>query len=104
MRCEREFLIDHRHAATACVQRVTRSEGPAVQFDLAAVRRMRAAQNFHQRALPCAIFSDERVDLARSHLERNAPQSLRRTESLSDAGQFEAVSYTHLTLPTSDLV
>ena len=45
------------------------------------------------------MFDDDLQALARRNYQGGMP-----IELLSDAYLFEAVSYTHLTLPTSDLV
>jgi hypothetical protein len=65
MRREREFLVNHLHPGPARLQWIARPERNAVQLDLAFIRLVRAAQNFHQRALPCAVLADQRVNLAR---------------------------------------
>ena len=56
---------------------------------VAAIRRVRAAEDLHQRALARAILADERVDLAGRDLQRNATQRPRRAESFANAGEFE---------------
>jgi hypothetical protein len=90
VRGEVQFLINHRDAALPGVQWIARHEGLAVELERAGVRLIRAAQDFHERALARAVFADERVNLARRHRERNVPQRRRRPERFADGGHLQA--------------
>src|SRR5947207_1704592 len=65
VRCERQFLIDHRHAGAACMQRIAWMERGAVESHGSGIRLKCAGQNAHQRTFPGAILTDERAYLAR---------------------------------------
>ena len=54
---------------------------------------MRAAENFHQRALPRAVLADECMDLARTDTHRNAPQRGSRAERFLNSVEGEAVRH-----------
>ena len=69
--------------------RVLRLERLAINGDGAGVRAIRAAENFHQRALARAILADERVDFAGLHGEGDIFQRARGSESLLHAGHLE---------------
>ena len=73
--------------------RVARRERRAVQRDAPRVRLVRAAEDFHQRALPRAILADERMHLALTDAQRNAPQRGRRAEALAHVLKDEAVGH-----------
>ena len=64
MRRECEFLINHRHAGFARVQRIAGNVVRAVEKHFAFVRRNRAGEDFHQRGFARAVFADERHDFA----------------------------------------
>ena len=87
MEREIQLLIDHRHALQARVVRILRHVGLAAELHRAGIGRVRAAEDFHQRALARAVFADERVHLAGRDLERHAAQSARGAEAFLDAGQ-----------------
>ena len=79
---EVEFLINHRHAGGARVQRIARLERLAVKREAAGIRPVRATEHFHQRAFACTVFTDERVDFPGGDLEAHAVQRDRRAEAL----------------------
>ena len=83
VRCQVEFLVDHRDPASTRVQRVRRPEGRALEFDVARVRHIGPAENLHQRALAGAIFADQRVDFARPDLQRDILERTRGAEALA---------------------
>ena len=68
------------HHRTPRLVRIARRKRCAVQRDAPRVRLVRAAEDFHQRALPRAILADERMHLAHAHAQRNAPQRGSRGE------------------------
>ena len=79
---EVEFLINHRHAGVARMQRIARLERTAVEREAAAVRSVRAAEHLHQRAFAGTVFADECVHLASSDLEAHAVERNGRPEAL----------------------
>ncbi len=68
-RHEREFLINDADAAQPNGQRIAGWQGPAVEQDLARVRRDRAAEHLDQRGLAGAVLADERMDFPGRQLE-----------------------------------
>jgi hypothetical protein len=80
-------LIDHAHTTTPRVQRIARRERLPVEFDFPAVRRVRAAENFHQCTLARTVLADERVHFTGRDFERHASQCLRRAEGFANAGK-----------------
>ena len=95
MRREREFLINHRHAGLARVERIAGNVSRAVEKHLALVRRNRAGQNFHQRGFARAVFADERHDFAGRDGQLHAAQRLRRAEAPAHAAHFESGGIGH---------
>jgi hypothetical protein len=83
MRRQIQFLVNHRNAASHCLQRTARRVRRAVQKHFAAVRLQRAAQRFHQRAFARAIFANQRVNFPRRHFQRNAAQGLHPLETFA---------------------
>ncbi len=71
---ERRVLMDGDHAQPSRLDRREAVDGLAVDDDGAAVGRGRAGEDPHQRGLAGAVFADERVDLARAHVERGVGQ------------------------------
>ncbi len=76
-----------RNGDDACGNGVARpAEVPdfAADRDLAPVGPMHAAKNAHQRRFSRAVLADERVHLARQHVERDAIERPRRAELFAD--------------------
>ena len=61
----------------------------AVDFDRAAIRLMRAGDDFDERGFARAIFAEQRVDFARLQIERHALQRAHRAEGFGDGGELE---------------
>ena len=93
IRREVQLLVDHRYARAPCLVRIARRIRRAVQRDAPRVRLVRAAEDFHQRALPRAILADERMHLALAHAQRNAPQRGSRAERFFDSVEGEAYHF-----------
>ena len=89
MRRQVQFLVDHRDAATPCVQRVMRLVGPSFELDFARVRSVGAAQNLHERALARAILPDQGVDFARADLKGNGFERPRCPERFLHSGHAQ---------------
>ena len=87
---EVEFLINHRHAAVAGVQRIAWLERLAVECELAGVRSVRAAEHLHQRAFAGTVFADERVDLPGVDLETHAVERDGRAKVLGHPIDLQA--------------
>ncbi len=89
VRRQRQFLVDHRDAGPARVERIARRKRLAGQPHRAAVRRERACENRHQRALARAVLADERAHLARRHREIDRVERDGRAKRLADAAHLE---------------
>src|ERR1019366_5722675 len=90
VRAERELLVDHGEAAGARVGRAARRPGGAVEGHGAAVGRLYAGEDLHQRALAGAVLPEDGVHLARSRLELDPAQRDGRAERLAEVGQLDA--------------
>ena len=93
IRREVQLLVDHRHSRAPRLVRIARRKRRAVQRDAPRVRLVRAAEDFHQRALPRAILADERMHLALADAQRNAPQRGSRAEAFTDAFESKPVRH-----------
>jgi len=69
--------------------RVFRRVGLAAEFHRALVGGVRAAEDFHERALARAVFADQRVHLTRQNLQRDAAQGARGAEAFLDSREAE---------------
>ena len=90
VRRERQLLVDHRDAGLPRGQRIARRVSGAVEPHLPGVRRQRARENRHQRALPGAVLADERADLAATHGEIHGIERHGRAEGLAHAAHLES--------------
>ncbi len=59
-----EVLVDHADRVGLGVERSADGDRPAVDPDLALVRRVEAGRNVHQRGLAGAVLAEEGMDLA----------------------------------------
>jgi hypothetical protein len=59
------------------------------KIDLPAVGREHAGQNMHQRAFACAVFTDQRMDLAAANFQIDAVERFDAGELLDDAAGIE---------------
>src|SRR5882724_4449361 len=62
---------------------------PAVDQDLAGIGAVKAVDDVHQRRLPRAVFTDQAVDAALRHRERNRAVRVHRAETLVNAAQLQ---------------
>jgi len=60
-----------------------------IEDDLALIRRVNAAQDFHERALAGAVLAEQAMDLAASQREIDAAECDRPAKPLHDAAQLE---------------
>ena len=72
---QREVLVDHADAEMAGGGRARNADRLPVPEDLALVRRERPVDDLHQGALARAVLAENRVDLARHHLEARRRRS-----------------------------
>ncbi len=70
-RHEHEVLMHHADAAPDRFGRIVDGDRLAVDTDLAGVRCDEAVKDVHERRLPGAVLTEERVDLAPSYGERD---------------------------------
>ena len=68
-RDQHEVLVDHADAARDRVGGAADRDGFPVQRDLTLVGRGQPVQDVHQGRLPGAVLAEQRVDLARPHVE-----------------------------------
>ena len=87
---EVEFLINHRHAAVAGVQRIAWLKRLAVEREAPGVRPVSAAERLHQRAFAGAVLAYERVDLPGGDLEAPAVERHGRPEALGHTLDLQA--------------
>ena len=72
-----QFLMNHRDAASHC--------------DAAAIRRQKAGDDVHQRRLAGAVFPHQRVDRARTDLQRYAVKRKDAGKRLPHALHFKQI-------------
>ena len=77
-----ELLVDHRDALREGVLRGGEAHGLAAQGDRAAVGRLQAREDLHQRGFARAVLAHERVHLARPELHRDILQGRQAPEGL----------------------
>src|SRR3954470_5512608 len=91
-----EFLIDHRHTGTRCVQWTQGRKGVAIELDGPGIWLFSPAEDFHEGAFPGAIFTDERVHFAGGHVHRDARKRAGCAEAFVYAVNAEASSHRSL--------
>ena len=69
-----EFLVDERHPRLHRVGDVVDLDGLTLQQELAAVRLIHAAENFHKRGLARAVLPAKRKDLAPADVQTDVVQ------------------------------
>ena len=89
MRTVRKFLVDVRDALPARLQRTRRMIFAVQQPHAPLIGLEHARENIHQRALARAVLADQRVHLARTHIEINSSQGTGSSEALPDSVEFE---------------
>ena len=89
VRAERQFLVNEGDAVTARVEWGRRAVRPAVDLDGARIRRERASQHVHERALPRPVLADECVNLPRFELEAHPVERHGGAEPLLDSVDVE---------------
>jgi len=80
-----QFLVDHRDAGGAGVERPARRVRPALQDHAPGVGLKGAGEDLHEGALAGAVLADEGVDLAGANVEVHLNQRPGRAEGLGDA-------------------
>ena len=89
IRGEHNLLMDQDDPAPLGVDRPLENQRRAIEFEGAASRAEVAAEDFHQRGLSGAVFSDDRVDLARPEREIDVGKDLDRTERAGQSHDLE---------------
>ena len=90
VREQRQLLVDERDAARRARRAASAARRPRrPPRCVPASGRCEPAQDGEQRALAGAVLAEERVHLARLHLERRAVERERRAEALRDAGEAQ---------------
>ncbi len=87
---QREVLMHHRHAATPRGIRAVQGDRRAVERDAAGIGLHLAGDHLHQRGLAGAVLAQDRVDLARLHVERDRIVGHHRRVALGDVAQGQA--------------
>ena len=77
-----ELLIDDADAKLLRLSRRVDLDGLAVEDDLAGILLICAGQNFHKRGFPCAVFAQQRVDLAALNAEADVVERQNAREPL----------------------
>ena len=90
IRGEVQLLIDHGDPGAAGLERITRVERDAIEFDGSGVGGMGPAEHLHEGALAGPVLADQGVDVAGLKRQVHAPQCLGGTEGLADVGQSKA--------------
>ena len=82
--------MDHADPVTNGVTRRLEVAGLAVDADFAGILPVHAVEDLHQRALAGAVFTEQGVNLARRHVERNpvVREDIRR-EAFDDSGKLD---------------
>ncbi len=83
------MLMNHGDAFALPINGGAKAHRPAVEQKLAAVRRINAADDFHQRRLACPILSEQSVNPARKEGHGDAPCGDDPGKGLGDAAQFD---------------
>ena len=89
IRGEHDLLMDQDDSAPLGVDRPLENQRRAVEFERAASRALVAAEDFHQRGLAGAVFSDDRMDFARPEREVDVRKDFHRTERARQSHDFE---------------
>ena len=89
IRKERRLLINAGDAELVRGGRCELLHALATNVDLAAVRPMRAGDEFDERRFACAIFPEQRVDFSRLQIEGDTFQRAYGAESLADTCQLQ---------------
>jgi hypothetical protein len=86
---QREVLVDHPEAGRDRLARRSERDLPAVHQDLAGVRLVQPGEDVHERALARAVLTEQRMDLARAHVEVDGVVGEDAGEGLDDAVRLE---------------
>ena len=89
VRAEGEFLMNECHAKLSGVVRIGRRVWRAIEAHLAAIRAHRTGENAHEGALPCSVFTNERVDLTGLHGDVHAIKRYGGSVALGNVGDGE---------------
>ena len=87
VREERRLLINRRDAERAHRDRVGAIDPARVDLNRPRVRRVRAREDAHERALSGAVLADERMDLASLQVERHGPERVHAAERFAHASE-----------------
>jgi len=82
-------LVDHPEAGRDRLARRSERDLPAVHQDLAGVRLVQPGEDVHERALARAVLTEQRMDLARAHVEVDGVVGEDAGEGLDDAVRLE---------------
>ena len=88
-RDEVEFLVDGDDALRLRLVRRRKRHRRAVEDDFAGVGALRARQDLQQGRFAGAVFAEQRMDLARPHLERDLVERDDAGEALGDPSHAE---------------
>lgn len=86
---EVQLLMDDADAERLRVARAVDLDMLSKEFDRAAVARVDAGQHLHERRLACAVFADQRHDLALADLQLRVVQRVDAREVFLDTGHSE---------------
>src|SRR5262245_625061 len=90
------LLVDRRDAERVSGCRLETFNAASVDFNLAAVRLMRARDDFDESGFSRAIFADDRMDLPCMQVEGHTPKRPYRAEGFSDVRKLEERDQTAL--------
>ena len=85
VRRERKLLINHRHTPAPGVERASRCIRLTVELHLPGVGMMRPGEDFHERAFPRSIFTDQPENLAGADVQVHAIECDRGAKRLAHA-------------------
>ena len=90
---ELEVLMHHANAQCIGIVRIIDLDFHAILLDNALFRLIQAEQDAHQRGLACAVFAEERMDLAMAKLERDVVVCNDTGEPLGDIQHFDCILF-----------
>ena len=85
------MLVDHADIVRQRVRRGVKRHRLAVEQDFARVRLVHAVEDFHQRRFARAVFAEQRVNLARFHVEIDVIIGEHAGKALGDAAHLRVV-------------
>ena len=90
---ELKVLMHHANAQCIGIVRIIDLDFHAILLDNALFRLIQAEQDAHQRGLACAVFAEERMDLAMAKLERDVVVCNDTGEPLGDIQHFDCILF-----------